>query len=167
MPIPSKIIKFLEKNGVKYEALDHRIVYTAFDKATTLGVAEKVVGKTLIVKIDQNYALVIIPANKKLDKGKFKNSVNDWIKRQGKKTAKKIDFASEAWMKGNLKGIKLGAVPPFGILWKIPTFADGGLLKNTKIIINGGNYNGSLKITSSAFKKLVPDLAIGNFTASR
>jgi len=41
MGIPQKIIKFLEGNKAKYEQILHRTVYTAFDKATTLGVPQK------------------------------------------------------------------------------------------------------------------------------
>lgn len=161
MPIAKKLIKFLSK--VKYEPIEHKIVYTAFDKAQTLKVPEKIVGKTLVVKINGNFGLVLIPANKILDKAKFKKVINNWLKRTNQKTIKEIGFATELWMKKNLKGVKVGAIPPFGNLWGLPTFIDKSLLQNPKIIINAGDYNASIKITSSLFKKLIPDLVIGNF----
>ena len=153
MAIPQKIIKFLEKAKVKYEPIEHRTVYTAYDKAATLRVPAKIVGKTLVIRFDRNVGLVLIPANKNLDKVKFKKITK----------AKSIDFVKEAWMKKNLKGLKVGTVPPFGNLFKLPTFADRGLMKNQKIIVSAGNYNWSIKITLANFKKLVPDLIIGNF----
>jgi len=153
MAIPQKIIKFLEKAKVKYEPIEHRTVYTAYDKAATLRVPAKIVGKTLVIRFDRNVGLVLIPANKNLDKLKFKKITK----------AKSIDFVKEAWMKKNLKGLKVGTVPPFGNLFKLPTFADRGLMKNQKIIVSAGNYNWSIKITLANFKKLVPDLIIGNF----
>jgi len=153
MAIPQKIIKFLEKAKVKYEPIGHRTVYTAYDKAATLRVPAKIVGKTLVIRFDRNVGLVLIPANKNLDKLKFKKAAK----------AKSIDFVKEAWMKKNLKGLKVGTVPPFGNLFKLPTFADRGLMKNQKIIVSAGNYNWSIKITPANFKKLVPDLIIGNF----
>jgi Ala-tRNA(Pro) deacylase len=169
MAIPQKIIKFLDKNKVNYEIIKHRTVYTAFDKAATLRVAPKIIGKTLVVKLDKNPALVLIPANKNLDKQKLKKIAK----------AKSIDFIKEAWMKKNLKGIKIGAVPPFGNLWKscpkaargagcrLPTFADKGLFRNQKIIINTGEYAFSIKIKAGDMKKLIPDLVMGNFSKSR
>ena len=157
MPVPQKIIKFLDKNKVKYEIIKHRTVYTAFDKAATLRVTPKIVGKTLVVKLDKNPALVLIPANKNLNKQKLKKIAK----------IKSIDFIKEAWMKKNLKGIKIGAVPPFGNLWGLRTFLDRGLTQNPEIIINSGDYNFSIKISPAVLKKITPDLIIGNFTQPR
>lgn len=169
MPIPKKVIKFLDKTGIKYESVEHRIVYTAFDKAQTLRVPQKIIGKTLAIKFDptkksaascragKNYALVLVPANKNLDKVKLKK-VTD---------AKKINFVTENWVKKNLKGVKIGAVPPFGNLWKLPTFIDRSLMKQPKIIVSGGDWKWSVKINPSVFKKISPDLIIGSFTKSR
>ncbi len=157
MPIPKKLINFLDKSKAKYEILKHKTVYTAFDKAKTLRVKENIIGKTLVVKMDKNYALVLVPANKNLDKDKLKKIAK----------AKSIDFVKEAWMKKNIKGAKIGAVPPFGILWKLPIFADKTLLLQPKIIVNSGDHNYSLKLLSSVFKKLIPDLVLGQFSKSK
>ncbi len=157
MPVPKRLIKFLDKNKVNYEIIKHRTVYTAFDKAATLRVTPKIIGKTLLVKLDKNPALVLIPANKNLDKQKLKKIAK----------AKNIDFIKEAWMKKNLKGIKIGAIPPFGNLWKLQTFLDRGLTQNPKIIVNSGEYAFSIKIKAGDMKKLIPDLVMGNFSKSR
>lgn len=161
MPVAKKLIKFLSK--IKYEPIEHKIVYTAYDKAKTLKVPEKTVGKTLVMKINGNFALVLIPANRILDKVKFKKVASDWSKKTKQKSIKEISFATEAWMKKNLKGVKVGAIPPFGNLWGLPTFLDKSLLGNSKIIINAGDYNYSIKISPASFKKLIPDLVIGSF----
>ncbi len=153
MAIPSKILKFLEKAKVKYEPMEHRTVYTAHDKARTLRFSEKMIGKTLVLKADKNLVLALIPANKNLDKNKFRKIAK----------VKKADFVSEKLMKNKFKGMKVGAVPPFGGLWALPTFLDKSLLQNPKIIVSGGNYNWSIKITPAALKKLMPDLIVGNF----
>lgn len=150
MAIPVKVLKFLEKAKVKYEPVKHKKVYTAYDKAATLKVPLKIVGKTLVVKLDRNLALFLIPANKNLDKKKLK-----------------AKFVSERVIKNKLKGVKVGAIPPFGSLWKLPTFIDRGLLKNPKIIVNAGDYKWSLKISPAIFKKLLPDLIFGKFNKAK
>lgn len=163
MAVPPKIIKFLDKAKVKYELIKHRTVFTAQDKAATLKVPPKMVGKTLVIKFNGNYGLVLIPANRNLDKGKFKKIVNNWRKKIGQRSVKTIDFVSEAWMKKNLKGVKIGATPPFGNLWKLSTFIDRLLLKIPKIFINSGDYNWSIKVSKASLKKLIPDFVAGNF----
>ena len=95
MSIPKRVLNFLEKARAKYEMIEHRTVYTAFDKAATLKVPEKIVGKTLVMRIDGKVALVLIPANKNLDTLKLGKIAK----------TKKINFIKEAWIKKNLKGI--------------------------------------------------------------
>ena len=155
--IPQKVTKFLETTKTRYEPIEHRTVYTAFDKAATLKVPAKIVGKTLVLTIDKNLAVVLIPANKNLDKSKFKKIAK----------VKKVDFASEKLIKNRIKGVRVGAVPPLGNFWKLPTFIDKSLTILPKIIINSGDYNWSIKITPAALKKIIPDLTIGSFSQSR
>lgn len=157
MPIPQKIIKFLEKAKIKYEPIEHRTVYTAYDKAATLKVPQRIVGKTLVVKLEKRPALVLIPANKNLDPQKLKKIAK----------ARKADFIKEAWMKKNLKGVKVGAISPFGNLWQLPTYMERSLINLPKLIINGGDYNFSIKLPGKALKKLVSDLIIGSFSKTR
>jgi len=167
MPISKKLLKFLTENKARYEIIPHRTVYTAYDKAATLKLKPNIIGKTLVLKMDKLISVVLIPGNKNLDKNKFKKIANDWQKKKEEKPVKKVDFISEKIMKNKFKGVKIGAIPPFGNLWKLPTFIDKGLLKNPKILINGGDYNFSIKITGAVLKKLIPDLVIGNFSKAK
>jgi len=157
MAIPKKIIEFFKKNKIKYEPIEHRTVYTAYDKAATLKVPEKIVGKTLILKGDGKLIFALIPANKNLDLNKFKKLAK----------IKKLEFTSEKLIKNKIKGVKVGAIPPFGNLWGLETFIDRSLINQPKIIINGGDYNWSIKINPTNFKKLIPNLTIGNFSKTR
>jgi len=157
MAIPQKIINFLEKAKVKYEPIEHRTVYTAHDKAATLKAPQKIIGKTLVVKFDKNIGVVLISANKNLDLQKLKKLAK----------VKKADFVSEKLIKNKFKGVKIGAIPPFGNLWGLPTFADKSLMTQKEIIISGGDYYWSIKIKTADLKKLIPDLVIGDFSKAR
>ena len=197
MAIPKKVINFLEKGKalpaaclpdrqgrqVKYEILKHRTVYTAFDKAKTLKISEKMVGKTLVLKMDGKLTVVLIPANKNLDLQKFKKLAKALPAaclpdRQGRQV-KKIDFASERLIKNKFKarlpryakhcgqGVKVGAIPPFGNLWGLRTFIDNFLMREKEIILNSGDYNFSIKISSNQLKKILPDAIFGNFSEKK
>jgi len=82
-------------------------------------------------------------------------------------SCRRVDFVKEVWMKKNLKGVKVGAIPPFGNLWRLPTFVEKSLLQNPKIIVNGGDYNWSIKISPAVLKKIIPNLVVGSFSQSR
>lgn len=167
MSVPKKIINFLEKNKAKYEILKHRKVYTSFDKAKTLRVKPNLIGKTLILKAKSDIFVVLIPADKNLDRQKFKKIINKERKKAEKKAIQKIEFASERIIKNKIKGIKLGAIPPFGSLFGFPTFINKSFLKQPKIIISSGDYKNSIIIKSSFLKKMIPDLVIGSFVKAK
>jgi Ala-tRNA(Pro) deacylase len=146
MAVPKKIINFLEKSKVKHEIIKHRKVYTAFDKSQTLKVSPKIVAKTLILKADKNLIFILIPADRKLD---F---------RKAKKLGKKVNLATERLIKNKIKGVKVGAVPPFGSLWKIPTIADSSFKREKEIILNSGDWEYSIKVSPKDLERLISDL---------
>jgi len=144
MKIPAKLNSFLVKNKVKFEAVSHRTVYTALDKAATLKIKPSLIAKTLVLKVGKDATMVVLPANRNLDKGKFKKAAR----------AKSFDFISEKVMKTKFKGFNTGAIPPFGELFKMPCLIDKRLLKEKLVYISSGNYKSSLKISPKIFEKL-------------
>ena len=168
MPIVKSLLNFLDKNRIKYEIVKHRIVYTAHDKAVTLKLKPQQVAKTIVASLDgKDHALALIPANKNLDKKKLLQIINRQRQKFGQKNFKKIDFAKEQWMKKILKGIKVGTTPPFGILYKLQTFIDNTLAKQTKLIVNAGDYQSSLKITPSSLIKIDKTVIKGSFSQAK
>jgi Ala-tRNA(Pro) deacylase len=157
MAISKKLLNFLEKSKVKYEIIEHKTVFTAFDKSQTLKIPEKIVGKTLILKFDHSLGFVLIPADKKLDLKKIKRKI-------GKE---KVDLASEKLIKKRIKEAKPGAIPPFGNLWKCQTFVDNSIKKEKEIVVNSGDWNFSIKIFVKDLKKLIPDLIFGSFSKKK
>lgn len=154
MPVSKKIINFLEKSKVKYKILQHKTVFTAFDKVQTLKVPGKIVGKTLILKGGKELFFCTIPANKNLNLKKIKKLID----------REKIELASEKLIKNKITGVKVGAIPPFGNLWKAKTLIDKSFKKEKEIIINGGDWKFSIKISPKDLPKLVSDLKWGSFS---
>lgn len=167
MPISKKIINLLEKNRVEYELIGHKTVYTAFDKAQTLKMKPGMIGKTLVLKTDSDLAVVLVPANKNLDKNKFKKTINNWLRKNGQNSVKSIGFVTERLMKNRFKGVKIGAVPPFGNLFGFPSFVNKSLLNQPNIIINSGDYARSIKIKGAFLKRLIPEIITGSFVKPR
>ncbi len=159
--------KFLATNKAKYEIIEHKTVYTAFDKAATLGVKPETIGKTVLVSLDKDIIFGLIPANKNLDKKKVLAAFNKLRQKNKQPKYKKIDFVAEKWMKNNIKGIDLGATPPFGALYQAPFFIDNILTRLTKIIINGGQYEISLKISPAILIKINQNVLKGGFSMAK
>ena len=166
MAIPKKIIIYLDKSGYKYEIVNHKTTYTAWDTSQTKKVRPQEVGKTLALKGDREWFLVLLSANRNLDKKKFLKFLNGIEKKNGQKLTRKIDFANESWMKKNIKIGKLGAVPPFSEIFKKEIFVDKLLLKNKKIFLSSGEYESSFRIQTSQFVKK-EKMILGNFSQKK
>lgn len=153
MAIPAKIIKYLDEKKYKYKIIEHKTVFTAWDKAQTEKAKPQEVSKSLVVKTDNDYALALVPSNKKLDKAKLLKVINSQRKKEKLKNYKKLDLAKEVWMKKTLPG-KVGATPPFAGLLKIPVYIDGILAKNKKIYVGSGEYTNSFLINTGQYMKI-------------
>lgn len=133
--LPKRVTNFLEKYNVNYEILEHKTVYTAFDAAQTLGKKLSEITKTLAIKADRKYFLLVIPAEHKVNFEKLEKL----LKVKKAKIVKEIDIKK-------IFKVKPGTLIPFVAFHKIPVYLDKTLLKNKIIIVSGGSYTESLKL---------------------
>jgi prolyl-tRNA editing enzyme YbaK/EbsC (Cys-tRNA(Pro) deacylase) len=165
MAISKKIASYLDAKKYKYQVIEHKKTFTAWDTAQTEKVKPQEVVKALVMKADKNYFLALITSNKNLDKQKLLKVVNAGRKKNKEKAYKKIDFAKEVWMKKNLPG-KVGATPPFSEIIKIDVFMDNLLAKNKKIYVGSGEYTESILVNTSQYLKIEKSMK-GNFSKKK
>jgi len=164
--ISKKVIDYLEKNKYKYEIIKHRTTFTAWDTAQTEKVKPQEVAKALIIKVDKDWIIAVLPSNKNLNKKDLLKLVNSDRKKKKENLVKKIDFADEKWLKKNMKIGKLGAVPPFKELLKKEVYFDKILTKNKKIYVSSGEYNASLRFLVSQYLKIEEPI-LGKFNVKK
>lgn len=140
MPIPEKVKKYLDSKGVDYEELAHKTVYTAYDAAQTLKKQLKEIAKTILVEADKTHALVVLPADKKIDMEKLKKALG----------AKKISIPNEKVMIKVLK-IKPGTLSSFGRLHDLEVVVDKAMLGVKKAVVSTGSFTDSIFIKVKDF----------------
>lgn len=133
MAIPAKVKKYLDSKGVDYEELAHKTVYTAYDAAQTLKKQLKEIAKTILVEADKTHALVVLPADKKIDMEKLKKALG----------AKKISIPNEKVMIKVLK-IKPGTLSSFGRLHDLEVVVDKAMLGAKKVVVSTGSFTDSV-----------------------
>lgn len=147
--LPPKVVEYLEKAGINHEILEHRTIYTAIDAAATMRKKLGEIAKTLLVKADKDYYLVLLPADNNLD---FKK-LGKCISVQTDKDVKTVKIPGEKIMENVLK-VKAGAMSAFGNLHKIPVVVDKGLSKAKKAVFSSGSFNHSIEMAVKDFVKL-------------
>ncbi|MFA6271867.1 MAG: YbaK/EbsC family protein [Patescibacteria group bacterium] len=144
MPISKKLLGSLDENKTKYEIIEHKKVYTAFDLANTLKLKLSEIAKTLLVKTEKEYYLVVLPAHYRLDLTKLKKILN----------AKKITIAKENVMQKVFK-VKPGAITPFGFIHKTKVVMDKSLNKSTRVLLGSGSFKESIAMKVKDYVKMV------------
>lgn len=133
MPLPKKLEKFLKDHGINYDLLEHKTVYTAFDAAQTLKKKLDEIAKTLAIKADKKYALIVLPASHRADLDKLKKMLK----------ADKLEIVKETEMAKALN-VKPGAITPFGKFHNVPVYIDKSLLKTKLIVASTGSFTESV-----------------------
>lgn len=127
--IPARTTKYLDGTKKKYAVHEHKTVFTAYDLGQTLKRKLEEIAKTLLVKADGTYHLVVVRASDRLDITKLGTVLK----------AKKLTIAKENDMAKTMK-VKPGALTPFGGLHKLPVVIDTKLAKAQSVLFGSGSF---------------------------
>jgi len=139
-----KIINLLKENNIFYKETKHKPVYTSEQASKTRGISMNQGAKSLLLKCENNFVLVVLPGNRRLDSKKLKNILK----------IKKFRFASSEEVK-NKMGCDVGACYPFGNIIGLQTYADNLLSKNDIISFSPGLHTHSIEIKWHDFYLLI------------
>lgn len=141
----AKVKQFLDSNNIKYLSIKHSPSYTAQEIAASAHVPGKIMAKTVIVKLDGTMAMVVEPANHKVNFDHLKKSSG----------AKDVALASESEFQDRFPECELGAMPPFGNLYGMDVFIVDSLTSDDQILFNAGTHTELIKMSYKDFEKLV------------
>ena len=143
--IVRKLKEFLDSNKVKYDTIMHTPSYTAQEIAASAHISGKEVAKTVLVKIDGNMTMVVLPASRKINLGLLKKVAGADI----------VELAGEQEFERRFPDCDLGAMPPFGNLYGMDVFVSEELTKDEEIAFNAGSHTELIKLAYKDFEKLV------------
>ena len=130
----------LRQVAVPFSVTRHRPVFTSEEAAAVRGAPLASGAKALVVKAGESFALLIIPADRKLDSKKARAHLG----------AKSIRFASREEVE-QLTGLQPGSIPPFGSLFGLATWCDPDLGANASINFNAGDHTISVQMSYADF----------------
>ena len=136
---------FLDGNHVKYTIITHSPEFTAQEIAASAHIPGKDLAKTVIVKIDGDFAMAVLPASMHVSLTRLKEAAG----------AGDAAIASETDFEKLLPDCELGAMPPFGNLYNMPVYAAKELTEDTEIAFNAGTHSELVRLAYSDFDKLV------------
>jgi Ala-tRNA(Pro) deacylase len=149
--LPEQLIALLERKKIHYVTIKHSPAYTAQEVAAAAHIAGKEFAKTVIVKIDGQLAMIVEPANVKLNLSVLKKLTH----------ANSVSIAKESEFRDKFPDCELGAMPPFGNLFGLPVYVTGALAEDDQIAFNAGSHTELIKMKYKDFEKIVHPKVIG------
>ena len=156
MAIPVRLKAYLEENGIDYQVLYHPRVYTAQEVAAAQHVSGKELAKVVMIKVDNELAMMVLPASSMLDMDKLKRVF------QGRRTK----LALEEEFQGLFPDCEIGAMPPFGNLYDLQVYVDTALAEQPHIVFQAGSHVETISMAYSDFANLVQP-KVADFAAGR
>lgn len=141
----SSLTEYLDKNSVRYRVITHSPAFTAQGIAALAHVPGQELAKTVIIKADEEFAMAVLPASFRVDLKAFKQQA-------GFKTA---EIAAEDDFRDRFPECETGAMPPFGNLYGVRTFADESLTGDQEITFNACSHRELIRMTWQDFQRLV------------
>ena len=140
-----RLMELLDKEHINYRVTEHRPTFTAQNFAAEEHEPGKFVAKPVIIKADDKYLMCVLPAPLKID--------FDALKRQ--LGTKSVALADEKEIADIFPDCDLGAEPPFGNLYQLPTIIDKSLTRDDHIKFQGGTHERAVTMSMEDYKRLV------------
>lgn len=145
MPVAKKTKEFLDKNGVKYLIISHSRAYTAQEIAASTHIPGKELAKSVIVKVDGELVMVVLPASYKINFDLLSSALG----------SKDTKLATEDDFKAVFPDCEIGAMPPFGNLYDVPVYMAKSLEEDIEIAFNAGTHTEVIRLAMEDYKRLV------------
>jgi Ala-tRNA(Pro) deacylase len=136
--------KYLEEQGVEFEIHEHPAAYTAQEVAAEEHVSGDMMAKAVVVCADGDFAICALPASHKLDMEKVAEALG----------AKKARLADEGEMARLFPDVEVGAEPPLGHLWGLPTIVDEHLAADEEIVFQAGTHRHAVRMRYADYASL-------------
>jgi Ala-tRNA(Pro) deacylase len=151
--IPKRLIDCLDENKANYEILRHPEAITAQRIAEAEHVKGRHHAKVVMLKSGGQHLMAVLPAEHLIDLEKVATFFG-----------KDVSFESEQEFESLFPDCAVGAMPPFGNLYGVPTYVDKSLAEEDYIVFEAGTHTEAIKLSYHDYEKIVKpqveDLAI-------
>jgi len=153
MAIAARLKWYLDANGVEYEIIPHPHTASSHETAVAAHVPEDQLAKSVVLEDDEGYVLAVLPASRRLSIGELREQLD-----------RSVALASEGELKELFDDCEIGAIPPVGAAYGIPSVVDDALLKVAEIYFEAGDHEDLVHMGGEQFLGLLSGSRHGRFS---
>jgi len=144
MSISRTLNAYLDHERVHYDVLPHPEAFRALAIAQTLHTPGKEMAKVVIVKVQERFAMTVLPASWNVDLRRLRTVF----------ATHRVRLATEDEITGLFPDCELGAMPPFGNLYGLPVYVDQSLTEDEEIVFQAGTHSDAIRMRYWDFASL-------------
>jgi Ala-tRNA(Pro) deacylase len=143
MPL-NKLKAFLDDHNIRYISIKHSKAYTAQEIAESVHIPGKEVAKTVMIKINGQMAMAVLPATERVDFDLLKSVAG----------TQNVQLAGEEEFKNLFPECEAGAMPPFGNLYGMEVYVEKSLARDKEICFNACSHTEILRLSYADYERL-------------
>ena len=153
MSISETVSSYLAEHEVDYELVSHPRTYSSHDSAEAAHIREDHIAKAVVVKDQQGFAMVVIPAS-------------EWLKLRAlqEETGREFVLAYEPDIDKLFSDCQSGAIPPLGSAYGIETLLDERLMSLANVYFEAGDHQHLVHTDGESFRRVLKGARHGNFS---
>jgi len=149
MPV-DQLKEYLDAHGVRYVSVEHSIAYTAKEIAERVNIKGDQMAKTVMVNLDGTMSMVVLPASCRIRWDRFMKAMGTEL----------VSLASEDEFQDRFPFCEVGAMPPFGNLYDIPTYMFEGFDESNEIAFRAGTHHEIIKMPFQDYLSLAHPMTL-------
>ena len=153
MAIAETVKNFLEGKSIKFGVVIHPHSGSSHETAEAARINEDHIAKAVIVKDDNGYAMILVPANHYVE-----------MKHVRQQLGRELELVDEDEFSKLFPDCEPGAVPPLGPAYEIETFVDEALAGIDHVYLESGDHEHLVNISGDDFRALLTGVSRGDFS---
>jgi Ala-tRNA(Pro) deacylase len=145
MPIAKTVLNHLDENEVAFEWLLHPHTDTSQETAEATHVSGDRLAKGVVLRNeDGKYILAVLPASRVVHYPEIEAHCGSRVQNAGHDVLKQL-----------FPDCEIGAVPPFGTLYDLPTVVDEALFDREPVYFESGDHESIVCVSTMDFRSLL------------
>jgi Ala-tRNA(Pro) deacylase len=153
MTIAKRLKDHLESQGVAYETVRHPRTATAGETAEAAHIPGNRMAKAVVIHLDNGPVLAVVPSSHRVDLGALQEFLD-----------RRLGLASETEVEALFDDCDIGAAPPVGSAYGVPTVVDKSLSGLDRVWFEGGDHRTLVSVAGADFDRLMQDARQGGFS---
>lgn len=152
MTIATRLKHHLDARGLPFDIVPHPYAATASECAEAAHVPGDHLAKSVLIHMEEGPMLAVLPSNHQVDLCALQSMMD-----------RRLGLAPESEVGDLFDDCVLGAAPPVGEAYNVPTVVDNSLTGLDKIWFEAGDHKTLVEMRGKDFDKLMKDVKHGSF----